>query len=243
MARQKDSGRAEARSDLCRSVGQRDCGQSPQFLYTPPMFQRPRRSTPFMEPATSLLVDVPPLGPEWLHELKADGYRMQAHKIAAAVRIFNRRGEDCSARYLRIREAVAALPCRSAILDTELIAMGETREDFWAIRRRSSAQQLYCFDILMLDGEDLRKLPLTERKSRLEALLHRANHPMVRYCEHFDDVAWLLERAEAGGFEGIVSKRRDGTYRKGTWSGWKKVKTKAWLAANKNRPEVFARKR
>lgn len=225
------------------------------------MQPRIRSLSPFIDPATPVLVPEPPLGPEWLHEIKWDGYRMQVHigpvgapieqastsepvnrqRQQTAVRLFNRRGQDCTHRYPRVVEAVASVPAFSAILDCELVAMGKAREDFWRIRSAGAHLQLVCFDVMVLDGEDLRALPLLERKAKLRALVSRSNHDMLAYSDHFTDALALLRKAEALGLEGIVSKRGDLPYRSGNRCGWRKVKTAAWLKANANRPDVFAK--
>jgi bifunctional non-homologous end joining protein LigD len=178
-----------------------------------------------------------------VHEVKFDGYRMQVQKAGDRVRVFNRQGQDCTHRHPLVAEAGASLPAFSAVVDCELVAMGETREDFWGIRSPHAFLQVVCFDLMVLETEDLRGLPLLKRKAKLRSLVSRSRHPMLAYSDHFTDAATLLAKAEAIGLEGIVSKRCDGTYRKGSLCGWKKVKTAAWLKANANRPEAFAKGR
>jgi bifunctional non-homologous end joining protein LigD len=165
----------------------------------------------------------------------------QVQKAGDRVRLFNRHGQDCTRRFPRVAETAKHLPASSAVIDCELVAMGETREDFWHIRSPHARLQLVCFDLMGLEGEDLRRLPLLERKAKLKRLIGKVRDPMLAYSEHFDDAVALLADAEAIGLEGIVSKRRDGPYRKGNLCGWKKVKTAAWLKANANRPDVFAK--
>ena len=200
-----------------------------------------RSCSPFIGPASPVLVAEPPLDAAWVHEVKWDGYRMQAHKAGDVVRLFNRNGQDATARYPRARDAVAALPCCSAIIDCELVAMGDKREDFW--RTPGAHLQLVCFDLMHRDDEDLRALPLLERKALLRSLVSRSRHPMLAYSDHFTDAIALLRKVEALELEGIVSKRGDLPYRSGNRCGWKKVKTAAWLKANANRPDVFAKRR
>lgn len=130
------------------------------------MQPRMRSLSPFIDPATPVLVPEPPLGPEWLHEIKWDGYRMQVQKAGDRVRLFNRRGQDCTHRYPRVAEAGAFIPAFSAILDCELVAVGKAREDFWRIRSAGAHLQLVCFDVMVLDGEDLGALPLLKRKAK-----------------------------------------------------------------------------
>ena len=98
-----------------------------------------------------------------------------------------------------------------------------------------------CFDLMHRDGQDLRARPLLERKALLRSLISGARHPMLAFSDHFTDAMALLRKAEALGLEGSVSKRGDLPYRSSSRCGWKKVKTAAWLKANANRPEVFAK--
>jgi ATP-dependent DNA ligase len=87
-------------------------------------------------------------------------------KAGDRVRLFNRRGQDCTHRYPRVAEAGAFIPAFSAILDCELVAVGKAREDFWRIRSAGAHLQLVCFDVMVLDGEDLGALPLLKRKAK-----------------------------------------------------------------------------
>jgi len=101
--------------------------------------------------------------------------------------------------------------------------------------RRQHELAVYAFDVLHLDGEDLRRLPLVERRSRLERLLRRASMPCLHLVEAFDDGQALLEVAERHGLEGVVSKRRDAPYRSGECRDWRKIKTQAWREAKRER--------
>ena len=103
------------------------------------------------------------------------------------------------------------------------------------VDRRQHELAVYAFDVLHLDGEDLRRLPLVERRSRLERLLRRARMPCLHLVEAFDDGQALLEVAERHGLEGVVSKRRDAPYRSGECRDWRKIKTQAWREANRER--------
>ena len=99
----------------------------------------------------------------------------------------------------------------------------------------------WCFDLMMVDGKDVRAEPLEERRARLEALLAGADQDLLRLSESFDDAVKLLEAAVKLGLEGIVSKRREQPYRSGPNSGWVNVKTAAWREANRNRCEMLER--
>ncbi len=125
------------------------------------------------------------------------------------------------------------------ILDGELVALGaDGRPDFDAISRRGAKLCLCLFDIMFDDGEDVRGLPLFERRDRLNALLR--NGPDCMYVvETFEDAHALLLAVGEHGLEGIVSKRVDAPYRSGSRCGWVKLKTDAWVAANRERWRHF----
>ena len=188
-----------------------------------------------------------PAGEGWLHELKLDGYRLQVIKNGPEVRLYSRGGYDWGRRLAALAEAVQAIPARSAILDAELCllapdgtcdfaglqaAMGSGRDYELAVRA-------FAFDLLHLDGQDLRPLPLTERRPRLERLLEGAKVPRLHLVEAFDDGQALLEVAERQGLVGVVSKLRTGPYRSGECNDWRKVKTQAWREANRERWRLF----
>jgi bifunctional non-homologous end joining protein LigD len=98
---------------------------------------------------------------------------------------------------------------------------------------------VYCFDLLELNGRDLREQPLVQRRARLQALLARADSKLIRYSEAFPHASVLLDKCKRLGLEGIVAKRKDAPYRSGTRSGWIKVKTEEWKAENKYRAKLF----
>ena len=98
---------------------------------------------------------------------------------------------------------------------------------------------VYCFDLLELNGRDLREQPLVQRRARLEALLKRAKCNLIRFSEAFPNANDLLAECARLGLEGIVAKRRDSPYRSGTRSGWIKVKTPEWCASNQWRAKFF----
>jgi bifunctional non-homologous end joining protein LigD len=100
----------------------------------------------------------------------------------------------------------------------------------------------WCFDLMMIDGKDVRSEPLEQRRERLEGLLAGTDGDLLRLSVSFDDPVKLLEAAVKLGLEGIVSKRRNQPYRAGPNSGWIKVKTAAWREANRDRWEMFERR-
>jgi len=195
----------------------------------------------FLPVASPKLRPSPPSGPEWLHEVKFDGFRIQLHKSGNDVRLFSRNGKDFTDRFPSVTAAVAALPAAGAIIDGEIVAYDETgKPDFYTLLlRRASGVSVWCFDLLGLGGDDLRSLPLEERKKRLAALLSKVNDGRLKMSESFDDAAKLLEAAGRMNLEGIVSKKRTAPYLAGVRCGWIKVKTRAWREANRERYKLF----
>ncbi len=195
----------------------------------------------FIPIASPKLRPAPPTGPEWLHEVKFDGFRIQLHKSGREVRLFSRNGKDFTDRYLLIPAAVLHLPVRSAVIDGELVACdGEDKPDFYALLRRpASGLCVWCFDLLMLNGRDLRPLALEKRKAKLSALLAKTPGDTLRLSHTFADGEKLLHAAAQNGLEGIVSKRRESVYVAGPASGWFKVKTAEWREANRERYKLF----
>jgi len=129
------------------------------------------RSVPFIVPAQPRLRVRPPVGDAWLHEVKFDGYRCQIHKAGKDVVIFSRNGREFTDRFLEIRDAVLTLPCRSAIIDGEVVVCNEDGiPNFRRLHFRRYADQTLCvwtFDVMKLNGADLRPLPLIARKQKL----------------------------------------------------------------------------
>ena len=201
----------------------------------------------FIEPCCPTPRKEPPAGDGWLHEIKHDGYRAQAH-LDAGTRIFTRRGNDWAARMPTISAAVRALPVKSVILDGELVAVDAKGQPVFyelpaAVAARPSRVTArliyYAFDLLYLDGYDLRAAPLIERKRLLEALLDNARGlQLIKYVESLEaDGAVVLEHVCKLDLEGIVSKRADAPYRSGKRPEWIKTKCPAWREANKDRFE------
>jgi len=195
----------------------------------------------FIPPALPQTRPALPNGDAWLHEPKLDGWRLQAHKQGSGVTLCSKRGIDLTTRFRQIAYAVAAMPAVSVILDGEIVALdAEGRPDFLALHRGRAPVVLYAFDVLRLDGLDLRELPLHERKVLLGVQVCRTASPMIRDVAGFDDGPALLAECERLHLEGVVSKRRDDPYRSGARCGWVKVKTNAWLAESRERYKLFA---
>ncbi|MBP1294305.1 ATP-dependent DNA ligase [Bradyrhizobium elkanii] len=156
----------------------------------------------FIPPQLATLRPMPPAGAGWIHEIKFDGYRAQAHISADGTRVFTRSGLDWTKRFPTIAAELA----------------GAGRHD---------RMLFYAFDLMHLDGHDLRKVPLRERKRLLQELIERTGlGPPIIYSEHMDDGATMFAGAERLNWEGIVSKRADAPYRSGERSdSWQKIKT------------------
>ena len=201
------------------------------------------RKNTFIVPSAPVLKKSPPLGPEWLHEVKHDGWRAQLHRTRTDALVLSRNGRDISGRFAVIRNALRGLP--PCIMDAELVGCdADGIPDFHALTTGNAhGCCAWCFDLMMVDGKDVRHEPLEERRASLEALLAGADQDLLRLSEAFDDPMKLLEAAVKLGLEGIVSKRRDQPYRSGPNSGWVKVKTAAWREANRGRWEMFLDKR
>ncbi len=185
----------------------------------------------FIEPCQPTLRKRPPNGDDWVHEIKIDGYRAQLQVNDGKVRVYTRTGLDWTERFAPIAEAAKALAGRQLIMDGEATVFGKTGlPDFQALRRelgkRSSTRLTFqAFDLLYLDGYDLRNLPLVERKALLKDLLASQSGTLayVDFLE-LEEGAQVYRHACKLGLEGIVSKRRDAPYRSGRQEIWIKAK-------------------
>ncbi len=208
---------------------------------------RPAPFPGFVAPCQPVLRKVPPPGEGWFHEIKHDGYRAQA-QFDKRARILMRRGADWAERMPGIAAALAGLPANNVVLDGEVVAVGETGLPVFGDlaaglrkRRPSGRVVYYAFDLLYLDGFDLRGVALAERKRVLRAFLKDSRQRRILYCDHLTgDGAEILEKACALGLEGIVSKRADAPYRSGKRPEWIKTKCAAWRAVNRGRWREFS---
>lgn len=184
----------------------------------------------FVAPQLATLVDEAPAGERWLHEIKYDGYRVLAAVAGETVAIRTRNGLDWTDRFPGIADAVRALACQSAQIDGEMaVADKDGRTDFGALQIALSTGKgdvgYYVFDLLSLDGRDLRREPLFERKVRLQALVDEQSSDILRYSNHMvGHGADIFEKACALGLEGIIAKRADSPYRSGRTKTWLKIK-------------------
>lgn len=188
-------------------------------------------SVRFVSPMLPTLVSKPPDGDEWLHEIKYDGFRTQVVINQEARRAFTRHGFDWSDRYAAVLNAAAELDCSSAIIDGEMIVQdAEGRSDFGRMMRAFQDEQqcmvFMGFDLLHINGQDIRSMPLSARKGRLESLIG-CHDPSgrIQYVEHLvGGGAAVFNAADQLGLEGIVSKRVRGRYTSGRSQRWLKVK-------------------
>jgi bifunctional non-homologous end joining protein LigD len=190
----------------------------------------------FIAPQLATLAKSPPAGDSWIHELKLDGYRMQARllnqRAKATAQLLTRTGLDWTHRMKSIAAAVAALPAKSAVLDGEVVVLAKDGSSSFAelqgaFQDGAEAQlTYYVFDLLHLDGRNLRALPLVERKSILARLLAGSSSDgVLRLSEHLvGDPSAVFSHACRLGAEGIISKRARARYSSGRGSSWLKLK-------------------
>jgi bifunctional non-homologous end joining protein LigD len=200
----------------------------------------PSRASGFIDPCIPTRAPKPPAGVDWVHEIKHDGYRLQVRRDGDAVRLFTRRGYDWTERYPAIAGAAAILRASSFTVDGEAIVAGEDGiAVFERLHRRQKVTDamLFAFDLLEFNGQDLRSLPLVDRKSRLLKLLARSRSGIV-FNDHInEDGTTVFEHACKFGFEGIVSKRLSAPYRSGPSRDWLKVKNPHSPAMVRHREE------
>jgi len=180
----------------------------------------------------------PPTGPDWIHEIKHDGFRILARRDGPKVRLTSRHGRDLTYRFPLVAAGVAALPVSSCLIDGEAIVCdGKGLAVFQFIRnyRRGNAATLCTFDLIEIDGRDLRLQPIEERKHVLKWLLKKS-HPGMTYNRHFDvEGSIVFYHACKLGCEGIVSKRLGSQYHSGRSVDWIKVKNPASPAVTRGR--------
>jgi bifunctional non-homologous end joining protein LigD len=185
----------------------------------------------FVEPQLCRLVEQPPSGANWLHEVKFDGYRVQLRVEDGKAALRTRKGLDWTAKFPAIAKVAAKLP--DCLIDGEICALDHNgAPDFAGLQAALSDGKtepliFFAFDLLFAEGEDLRPLPLTARKQRLERLLKKQD-VHLRYVEHFTSGGEaVLQSACRMNLEGIVSKKGDAPYRSGRSEDWTKAKCRA----------------
>lgn len=186
----------------------------------------------FVAPALATLANKAPESGNWIHEIKFDGYRIQARLDGGEVKLLTRKGLNWTAKFATVAEAVGALPCKSALVDGEVVVEDADGVSSFSLLQqdlkagRHDRMTYYVFDLLYLDGTDLRPLPLHARKTALANLLKRA--PVkgpLRLSESIDESGpVLLKHACQMHLEGIISKRNDASYHSGRGHDWIKTK-------------------
>jgi bifunctional non-homologous end joining protein LigD len=193
--------------------------------------KKPAALPDFIEPQLCKTLDRPPTGPGWAHEIKFDGYRMQLRIAGGRAILRTRKGLDWTEKFAAIAKAAARLP--DAILDGEVVALDAAGQpDFAGLQAALSDGDtgdliFFAFDLLAEKSEDLRDLPLRERKARLKAAIGEGD-ARLRYVDHFETAgdAVLLSACKLD-LEGIISKRLDAPYRSGRGETWTKAKCRA----------------
>lgn len=187
-----------------------------------------------IDPCVAMLVDKPPAGPNWTFEVKWDGYRLALHIEPERIRILTRGGYDWTSRFPSILAEARQLQLTTAILDGEAVVLDEQgRSDFGmlqrALGRRPAPHEpgeiiLFAFDLLYLNGRDLRRLPLSERRQLLEPIV-AGREGAIRLSEEVEaEGDEFLRVACAHGLEGIIAKHREKPYRSGRRPDWLKIK-------------------
>jgi bifunctional non-homologous end joining protein LigD len=177
----------------------------------------------FVSPSLATLREGPPLGDGWLHEIKFDGYRVEARLDHGKVRLLTRKGLDWTHRFKPIAQAVATLDAETALIDGELVAVDEQGHSSFSLLQndlkdsRSDRMRYFAFDLLFVDGHDLRSKPLIDRKAALARLLKsEGKNSLIQSTEHLEEDGDLVLRHACGlGLEGVVSKLRNAPYQSG----------------------------
>lgn len=190
----------------------------------------------FIAPQLATLVDKPPAGDEWLHELKFDGYRMVCHLSRGQAQFWSRNGKDWTEKFPNLAQALKALPVTTAILDGEVVIVDkEGRSTFQGLQQamgkggrvgKAPAFIFQIFDVIYLDGFSLTQTSLRDRKAVLEQLLTsvKAKGPL-RYSDHVEgNGTEFFKLACESGLEGIVSKLADSPYESTRNRNWQKTK-------------------
>ena len=198
----------------------------------------------FIAPCLPTKTDALPSGGLWIHEIKHDGFRMIARKKGAQVRLYSRPGNDLTHRFPLIVETLGRLRSRSCIIDGEAVACddnGVASFNLIRYRRHDDSTFVYAFDLIELNGDDLRRDPLAVRKATLASIVAKAQ-PGIRFNEHMEgDGPTVFAHACKLGLEGIVSKRKDSAYRSGRSPDWLKMKNPAAPAVKREAEEDWAR--
>jgi bifunctional non-homologous end joining protein LigD len=219
----------EARTDLDIT------DERPESVKRPPKRAKRAARAPlpqFVAPQLATLVSAPPTAGEWVYEVKHDGYRLLARISGSEVKLYTRAGNDWTAKLPRLQREIEKLGLRDAWLDGEIVVLGpEGRASFQRLQNAFDAHSdaaivYFVFDAPFLEGKDLRRLALKERKRRLKAAL--PDSPSVRFSEELHGNAQdILDNACKLGLEGLIGKQADSVYASGRTRSWIKLKCRA----------------
>src|SRR5215470_12943490 len=208
------------------------------------MLWRLRAFPDFCEPCLPSPVERPPAGPDWIHEIKHDGFRLLARRGAAGVRLFTRNGHNWTERFPLIVEALNELKVTTCLIDGEAVTCNDSGlAEFNALRGRRGDVHLCAFDLVELDGRDLRFQPLAERRRLLAKLVRKPRPGLVLNAQFDEDGPLVFEHACLLGCEGIVSKRKNSRYRSGRSRDWVKCKNPAAPAATRELEEDWGKRK
>jgi bifunctional non-homologous end joining protein LigD len=200
----------------------------------------------FIAPCLPIKTTKLPYVGQWLHEIKHDGFRVIARKDGPRVRLYSRPGNDLTHPFPLIVDALARPRSRSCIIDGEAVACDDNGIASFDLVRHHKANErifLYAFDLIELNGDDLRHDPLEGRKATLEMMLAKAG-PGIRFNEHIEgDGKTVFRHACKLGLEGIVSKRKDSPYRSGRSPDWLKMKNADAPAVKREKEEEWGKKK
>jgi bifunctional non-homologous end joining protein LigD len=185
---------------------------------------------PFVAPMLATRVEEAPKGGAWIHEIKYDGYRIQAAVSGDSVRLYTRTGLDWTGKFQSVADALGKLTLKDVLLDGEIaVAQANGRTDFSSLQKSlesgvAKGVSYFVFDLLAEGAQDLRKTPLNERKARLAGVLAKAKAP-IRVSPYFEGGGpAVLEAFREQGLEGVVSKKANSTYQSGRSNSWLKAK-------------------
>ena len=198
----------------------------------------------FIRPCQPSPAAAPPTGTDWFHEIKHDGIRLLVRRDGDRVRAFTRNGNNLALRYPAVVAAASALRARSFVIDGEaVVADSAGLASFELLRGCTRHREAFCwaFDLLELNGQNLRTEPIERRKEALGRLLKRAPFGLAVNEHHAGDGPELFAQACAIGLEGIVSKRRGSRYSSGRSSHWVKAKNPQSAAALREATEEWGR--
>jgi ATP-dependent DNA ligase len=199
----------------------------------------------FCEPCLPTQVTKPPSGPDWIHEIKHDGFRLLTRRGAMGVRLFTRNGYNWTDRFPLIVGALSAIKATTCLIDGEAVTCNDDTglAEFEGLRSRRGDVHLCAFDLLELDGRDLRLEPLTERRRLLARLIRNPRSGLVLNAQFKQDGPLVFEHACLLGCEGIVSKRKNSRYRSGRSRDWVKSKNPAAPAVKREAEEDWGKGR